>query len=314
MITINVALQTFLHQEIQHWRGHETEISVMLGPPFVKVVTAFCMTVLLSLPLSVTESLAQLSNLGQTRHAPKAKAPQRSVKAPSSRTGRAVAPRAGRVVTPRAVRRAVPGRAVTQRKATATRRTGRVVTQRKAAVTPRARRIVTPSRAKGAPNAVAPRIVRQAIRKAPASPALVNKGTRQNPGRYKPANVHHDPARKAGRAGWMHRHQPFFFKHGDHRWRRYYYSFLVDGLWYWYWYDVSADGDPAAIVYSVLPVCELDSDVCSETDSIIAPAILEGRATEEAMAQCTAEFRSFDARTGTYVMYGGKVRVCPYLE
>ncbi len=35
---------------------------------------------------------------------------------------------------------------------------------------------------------------------------------------------------------------------------------------------------------------------------------------EEAMAQCTAEFRSFDARTGTYVNYGGKVRVCPYLE
>jgi hypothetical protein len=112
----------------------------------------------------------------------------------------------------------------------------------------------------------------------------------------------------------MHRHQAFFFKHGNHRWRRHYYSFLAGGLWYWYWYDVSADSDPAAIVYSVLPECDPDSDECTESDAIIAPAILEGRASEEAMAQCAAEFRSFDARTGTYVRYGGEVRVCPYLE
>ena len=155
--------------------------------------------------------------------------------------------------------------------------------------------------------------MRQPIRKAPANLALINKGTPQNPGRYKPAHVQHDPARKAGRAGWTHRHQAFFFKHGNHRWRRSYYSFLAGGLWYWYWYDVSADSDPAAIVYSVLPECDPDSDECTET-AIIAPAILEGRASEEAMAQCAAEFRSFNARTGTYVRYGGEVRVCPYLE
>ena len=112
----------------------------------------------------------------------------------------------------------------------------------------------------------------------------------------------------------MHRHQAFFFKHGNHRWRRSYYSFLAGGLWYWYWYDVSADSDPAAIVYSVLPECDPDGDDCTETDAIIAPAILEGRASGEAMAQCAAEFKSFNARTGTYVMYGGEVRVCPYLE
>jgi hypothetical protein len=144
----------------------------------------------------------------------------------------------------------------------------------------------------------------------------VNKGLRRKPGLSKPASVTHDPKHKAGKAGWTHRHKPFFFKHGGHRWRRHYYSFLVGGLWYWYWYDVVADDDPAAEVYEevVLPDCSLDIDECTEGGTIIAPAILEGRATEEAMEQCRAEFRSFDARTGTYVMYGGEVRVCPYLE
>jgi hypothetical protein len=114
----------------------------------------------------------------------------------------------------------------------------------------------------------------------------------------------------------MHGHRPFFFKHDGHRWHRHYYSFPVGGLWYWYWYDDIADEDPAALIYSevVLPQCDLDSDDCMEPDAIIAPAILEGRATEEAITQCTTEFRSFDARTGTYVTYGGEVRVCPYLE
>jgi len=298
------------------------EIAVVFGPRIVQFVTPFCVAGLLGLALP-PESFAQASNPDQTKRAPKANVAPRSARTVTPRAGRVVTPRAVRRTTPRAaravtqrkaIRRATPGRAVTQRKATATRRTGGVVTQRKTVVTPRAKRIVTPGIVKGAPKIVAPRIARQPIRKAPANLALINKGTPRNPGRYKPAHVEHNPARKAGRAGWMHRHQAFFFKRGNHRWRRHYYSFLAGGVWYWYWYDVIADSDPAVVVYSVLPECDLDSDECTEADAIIAPAILEGRASEEDMAQCAAEFRSFDARTGTYVRYGGEVRVCPYLE
>jgi hypothetical protein len=169
--------------------------------------------------------------------------------------------------------------------------------------------------ARKAPSRVA-RVMRQTVRRAPTSFAIVNRGLRQNPRRYKPAGITHAPERKAGRSGWMHGHRPFFFKHDGHRWHRHYYSFPVGGLWYWYWYDVIADDDPAALIYSevMLPLCELDTDDCTEPDTIIAPAILEGRATEEAITRCAAEFRSFDARTGTYVAYGGEVRICPYLQ
>jgi hypothetical protein len=48
--------------------------------------------------------------------------------------------------------------------------------------------------------------------------------------------------------------------------------------------------------------------------AIIAEAIREGRATDWAMARCARQFRSFDPETGTYVTYGGEVRVCPYLR
>jgi BA14K-like protein len=306
LITIN-AIRTFIKKK--YLAGcTKMEIALMFGPRVVQFVTPFCVAVILSLALPAAESFAQASNPDQTKRAPKVNVTPRTV--------RTVTPRAGRVETPRVVRRATPGagRAVTRQKAIVTRRTSRVVTQRKTVVTPRAKRIVTPGIVSGVPKAVAPRIARQPMRKAPANLALVNKGTPRNPGRYKPANVQHNPAHKAGRTGWIHRHQAFFFKRGQHRWRRHYYSFLAGGLWYWYWYDVSVDSDPDALVYSVLPECDPDSDDCTESDAIIAPAILEDRASEEAMAQCAAEFRSFDARTGTYVVYGGEVRVCPYLE
>jgi hypothetical protein len=145
--------------------------------------------------------------------------------------------------------------------------------------------------------------------------AIINKGLRRNPGGSKPANIEHNPKHKADKAGWMHRHRLFFFKHAGHHCRRHYYTFLVGGLWYWFWYDVVADDDPAVVVYSdaVLPDCDPDADECVESQ-IIAPAIQEGRATEEAMADCAAEFRSFDARTGTYVTRQGEVHVCPSLE
>lgn len=159
-----------------------------------------------------------------------------------------------------------------------------------------------------------------ALRKAPANTALINRGLRRSPGWNKPANVQHNARRRAGKSGWAHRHRPFYFKHGGKRWRRHYYSYLVGGLWYWYWYDVVvADTDPAVVIYSdaALPDCDLESDECSELETatvLIAPAILEGRATEEAMARCRNRFRSFDDETGTYVAYSGEIRVCPYLE
>jgi hypothetical protein len=155
----------------------------------------------------------------------------------------------------------------------------------------------------------------QATRKPPASLDLVNRGVRFNPGWKKPPGIVHNPIRKAGKYGWMHRHRPFYFKHGKHRWRRHYYTVLVGGLWYWYWYDLIADTDPGAAVYdeTVLPDCEPDSDECIDP-ALVAPAILDGRATEEAMDQCEEEFASFNPETGTYVTNDGEVRICPYLE
>lgn len=192
-------------------------------------------------------------------------------------------------------------------------RTKRVATRRAPKITtlPRTTKRVT----RKAPS-VATRLTRQTIRRAPANLALMNRGLKQNPKRYKPASLLHDPKRKAGRSGWMHRHRPFVFKHDGHRWRRHYYSFLVGGLWYWYWYDIIADDDPVALAYSevLLPDCSLDSDECVEPGAVVAPAILEGRATEEDMARCAAQFISFDPSSGTYLTYAGIVRVCPYLE
>ena len=158
--------------------------------------------------------------------------------------------------------------------------------------------------------------MRQPVRSLPGNLALVNAGSRRNPGFHKPANIVHNPNHKAAKAGWQHGHRPFYFKHGGHRWRRVYYSFLAGGLWYWYWYDVDAGLDTAPFVYSnaVLPDCDPDSDECIEPNGLIAPALLEGRATEAAMQQCAAEFQSFDANTGTYVASTGEQRVCPYLE
>jgi hypothetical protein len=254
----------------------------------VLVASAFSAALLLNVWSPASQSLAaESSGVASAKVSPKAKK---------------AAPRARRT----------PPRAVS--------RTGKAVVSRRAIVTPRTKRVVTklPHTTKRlvrkTPSGVA-RLTRQTIRRAPTNLALANKGLRQKPGLSKPAGVVHDPKHRAGKSGWMHRHHPFFFKHDGHRWHRHYYTFLVGGLWYWYWYDVIADDDPAALVYTdvILPACYLDSDECVEPGEIIAPAILEDRATEEDMARCAAEFRSFDARTGTYVMYGGAVRVCPYL-
>jgi BA14K-like protein len=155
----------------------------------------------------------------------------------------------------------------------------------------------------------------QATRKAPGSPALLNRGWSANPGWRKPPGIAHNPGFKAGKSGWMHHHRPFYFKHNGHRWHRRYYTYLAGGLWYWYWYDVIADTDPAAVVYpdATLPACDPDGDECVEPP-LVAPALLEGRATQAALDRCAAEFASFDPETGTYVAANGEPRVCPYLE
>ena len=38
-----------------------------------------------------------------------------------------------------------------------------------------------------------------------------------------------------------------------------------------------------------------------------------GGGSEDGMARCSANFRSFDPSTGTYTTYGGETRRCPYL-
>jgi hypothetical protein len=78
-----------------------------------------------------------------------------------------------------------------------------------------------------------------------------------------------NPAHKAARSGWRRSFNPFFFRHGGHRWHRFYYTFLVGGLWYWYWYDVDADQDPQALVYSLdaLPDCDPELDECAEIEN-----------------------------------------------
>jgi len=275
------------------------------------LTASICLAALVSV-VAVTDGLAQTSERRHSRAAVRS-GPQESGRAAPSRNLRAVAPRPARAVAPTAGRRASSriSRVATPRKRVATPRVqGPVMRGTQPSVALRAGTTARRARVSGS------RSARQTIRHAPVNLALVNRGLQRNPGRTKPARVAHDPRRKAGKSGWVHRHRPFVFKHAGHRWRRHYYSFLVGGLWYWYWYDVSVDTDPDVIIYSdaVLPDCDPDSDDCIEPEAVVAPAILEGRATEENLARCAAEFRSFRPDTGTYVTYQGDMRICPYLE
>lgn len=159
-------------------------------------------------------------------------------------------------------------------------------------------------------------MTRPALRRAPTNTALINRGQRRNPGWSKPTNVQHNAKCKAGKSGFAHRHRPFYFKHGSKRWRRHYYSYLVGGLWYWY--DVVADTAPA-LPFTAMQNCRNATQRVTiasslRQTSLVAPAILEGRATEEAMARCRSRVRSFDAEASTYVTYSGEIRICPYLE
>ena len=270
----------------------------------------------LNVDLAATEGFAQVQDRHQMRTAPRVAPRTGGSSAPRSSTiiappRRLATPPSSRVVIPRAPSTA-PGM-----RSPVTRRNREVIMPRRP-MTRRSQRTITSRALTKLPNkssAPAAPFKRQSIRRAPVNVALINSGLRRNPGGHKPVNIQHNPKHKADKAGWMHRHRPFFFKRAGHRWRRHYYTFLVGGLWYWYWYDVEADDDPAVAVYSdaALPDCDPETDECVEPE-VIAPAILEGRATEEAMADCAAEFRTFDARTGTYLTRQGELRVCPYLE
>jgi hypothetical protein len=48
--------------------------------------------------------------------------------------------------------------------------------------------------------------------------------------------------------------------------------------------------------------------------TLIAAAIREGRADEDALDRCDEDFYGFDRRTGTYINRYGEERVCPYLR
>ena len=95
------------------------------------------------------------------------------------------------------------------------------------------------------------------------------KGFKTKPGTFvKPAHIVHNAKHIAGLHGHHHGHKAFFFRHGGHRWHRWYYPFLAGGLWYWYWYDVPSDNDPAVVSLAdtALPDCDPDEDECIELD------------------------------------------------
>jgi hypothetical protein len=78
----------------------------------------------------------------------------------------------------------------------------------------------------------------------------------------KPAHISHNPARKAGTAGFAHRHRPFVFRRAGYVFYRHYY--VVSDVWYWY----EAPAEPDDPAYALAddpdtPVCEEDVDECS---------------------------------------------------
>jgi hypothetical protein len=77
----------------------------------------------------------------------------------------------------------------------------------------------------------------------------------------KPAHISHNPARKAGTAGFSHQHRPFVFRRAGYVFYRHYY--VVSGVWYWYEAPVEP-GDPAFALADDpdTPVCEEDVDEC----------------------------------------------------
>lgn len=95
------------------------------------------------------------------------------------------------------------------------------------------------------------------------------KGFRHKPSNFvKPSHIAHNPKHIAGLHGHHHHHRAFFFRHGGHRWHRWYYPLLAGGLWYWYWYDLPADNDPAVVSLAdtAIPECDPEEDECVELD------------------------------------------------
>lgn len=239
------------------------------------------------------------------------RAPSHGRSMPAVRTPRQVQRQTPRAVTPQVRRRIQP-----QPRRTVTPRIQRDI-QRRA---PRVVAPKAPSVAKPPVAPATPRLARPRLRALPSSSTALNPGLRTNPGTPKPPSIVHNASHKAGKAGWQHRHKPFYFKRGGHRWKRIYYSFPLAGLWYWYWSDVIADDEPAVLVYSdlALPDCDEDQDECTLVEGgvegeLIAPAILEGRATDDMLDRCADRYKSFDRRTGTFTAYSGEKRACPYL-
>ena len=81
--------------------------------------------------------------------------------------------------------------------------------------------------------------------------------------------------------------------------------------------------DARALSRSLLDLCRMRKLTIATAESctgglvagaLIADSVREGSASEDDMERCASTFRSFDPDTGTYVTYGGEVRVCPYLR
>jgi hypothetical protein len=72
---------------------------------------------------------------------------------------------------------------------------------------------------------------------------------------------------------------------------------------------IDDDDDPG-----VIDDDDVDDDVI-ETRRVVTrrTTIIDGDG-DDAEARCSAQFRSFDPRSGTYIGYDGETHVCPYLR
>lgn len=85
-----------------------------------------------------------------------------------------------------------------------------------------------------------------------------------------PANVRHNPAHIAGRAGGRYNRQAFLFRRGNHIYRRAYY--LGPGGAAFFYDEEVADSDPAlaAVAAASLPTCPEDADDCQGFNDPVA--------------------------------------------
>jgi len=99
----------------------------------------------------------------------------------------------------------------------------------------------------------------------PVSPSGANSAaqrTATTPHDRLPAGLRFDSAHRIGRAGLLHRHLEFVFRHDGRMFRR---NYLRHGQ-EWFWYDTPLDDDDSAAVADdpTVPDCDPTSDTCEE--------------------------------------------------